>query len=152
MKQLFILLLAVSVVQATAQSLKDRVIPNDPSKYRELSAVHAGAGKMGFTQLIGRNDLSTNFLYLHTGVINAIKHAQSLTGQSKIHFVMGGFHLAGNAVDNRIDPTIEDLKALQPHYLVTGHCTGRKTQANLSDVFASRHIPYGVGAYLRFGT
>ncbi|MBK9488229.1 MAG: cupin domain-containing protein [Haliscomenobacter sp.] len=71
MKQLFILLVASFVVQATAQSLKDRVIPNDPSKYRELSAVHAGAGKMGFTQLIGRNDLSTNFLYLHTGVINA---------------------------------------------------------------------------------
>jgi len=44
---------------------------NDPSKYRELTAVHAGAGKMGFTQLIGRNDLTTNFLYLHTGVIEA---------------------------------------------------------------------------------
>lgn len=71
MKQLLLLLLAASVVQATAQSLKGRVIPNDPAKYRELSAVHAGAGKMGFTQLIGRNDLSTNFLYLHTGVINA---------------------------------------------------------------------------------
>ncbi len=71
MKQLFILLVASFVVQATAQPLKDRIIPNDPSKYRELSAVHAGAGKMGFTQLIGRNDLSTNFLYLHTGVINA---------------------------------------------------------------------------------
>jgi mannose-6-phosphate isomerase-like protein (cupin superfamily) len=26
---------------------------------------------MGFTQLIGRNDLSTNFLYLHAGVIDA---------------------------------------------------------------------------------
>lgn len=33
----------------------------------------------------------------HTGVVNAIKHAQSLTGESKIHFVMGGFHLAGKA-------------------------------------------------------
>lgn len=71
MKQFLLLLLAASALQATAQSLKGRVIPNDPSKYRELSAVHAGAGKMGFTQLIGRNDLSTNFLYLHTGVINA---------------------------------------------------------------------------------
>ena len=26
---------------------------------------------MGFTQLIGRDALSTNFLYLHAGVINA---------------------------------------------------------------------------------
>lgn len=52
-----------------AQNLNERVVRNDPSTYRELSAVHAGAGKMGFTQLIGRNDLATNFLYLHSGVI-----------------------------------------------------------------------------------
>lgn len=71
MKKLFALSLTFIVVNAMAQSLKDRIVPNDPAKYRELSAVHAGAGKMGFTQLIGRNDLSTNFLYLHTGVINA---------------------------------------------------------------------------------
>lgn len=70
MKQLFALFLIIITSQATAQSIKDRIIPNDPSKYRELAAVHAGAGKMGFTQLIGRNDLSTNFLYLHTGSIN----------------------------------------------------------------------------------
>ena len=52
-----------------AQNLNERVVHNDPSTYRELTDVHAGAGKMGFTQLIGRNDLATNFLYLHTGVI-----------------------------------------------------------------------------------
>lgn len=69
MKQLFIVFLSLIVWQANAQSLQERIVPNDPAKYRELSAVHAGAGKMGFTQLIGRNDLGTNFLYLHTGVI-----------------------------------------------------------------------------------
>ncbi len=52
-----------------AQNLNERVVHNDPSTYRELSGVHAGAGKMGFTQLIGRNDMATNFLYLHSGAI-----------------------------------------------------------------------------------
>lgn len=70
MKQLITLLLAFVTFHATSQTIKERIIHNDASKYRELSAVHAGAGKMGFTQLIGRNDLSTNFLYLHSGVIN----------------------------------------------------------------------------------
>ncbi|HWA32735.1 MAG TPA: cupin domain-containing protein, partial [Cyclobacteriaceae bacterium] len=70
MKRLFAFFLTVMAVYGTAQP-KSRVIHNDPEKYRELSAVHAGAGKMGFTQLIGRNDLATNFLYLHTGVIDA---------------------------------------------------------------------------------
>ncbi|MEZ5041236.1 MAG: cupin domain-containing protein [Saprospiraceae bacterium] len=69
MKQFFTLVLTLIMMHATAQTIKDRIVPNDPAKYRELSAVHAGAGKMGFTQLIGRNDLGTNFLYLHTGVI-----------------------------------------------------------------------------------
>jgi mannose-6-phosphate isomerase-like protein (cupin superfamily) len=70
MKKLNAILLALCATCGYAQA-PDRIISNDPSKYRELAAVHAGAGKMGFTQLIGRNDLSTNFLYLHAGTINA---------------------------------------------------------------------------------
>ena len=69
MKTLFGILFLNCVMAATGQPLKQRIVFNDPSKYRELSAVHAGAGKMGFTQLIGRTELSTNFLYLHTGII-----------------------------------------------------------------------------------
>jgi mannose-6-phosphate isomerase-like protein (cupin superfamily)/heme-degrading monooxygenase HmoA len=69
MKQVFALFLMIMTAYTSAQPLKDRVVHNDPTKYRELSAVHAGAGKMGFTQLIGRDQLSTNFLYLHAGVI-----------------------------------------------------------------------------------
>lgn len=71
MNRLLVILAVVITSSAPAQSLSKRVTHNDPSKYRELSAVHAGAGKMGFTQLIGRTELSTNFLYLHTGSINA---------------------------------------------------------------------------------
>jgi len=65
------LLLAVTALSATAQPKGERLVHNDPTKYRSLTAVHAGAGQMGFAQLIGRNDLSTNFLYLHAGVIQA---------------------------------------------------------------------------------
>ena len=41
--------------------LKIGLYHNDPAKYRELSAVHAGAGKMGFTQLIGRRNYQQTF-------------------------------------------------------------------------------------------
>jgi mannose-6-phosphate isomerase-like protein (cupin superfamily) len=70
MKLLVILVLALITSTTLAQSVGNRIIPNDPSKYKSLSNVHAGAGTMGFTQIIGRSDLATNFLYLHTGVIN----------------------------------------------------------------------------------
>ena len=52
-----------------AQTLSKRVLSNDPAKYRLLSAVHAGAGQMKFTGLIGAQTLATNFLYLHAGEI-----------------------------------------------------------------------------------
>jgi mannose-6-phosphate isomerase-like protein (cupin superfamily)/heme-degrading monooxygenase HmoA len=68
---MFAPILIVMALYATAQPVKDRIVHNDPAKYKELSAVHAGAGKMGFTQLIGRTELATNFLYLHAGVIEA---------------------------------------------------------------------------------
>lgn len=72
MKRLFaLLIIAVATTTAISQPAKDRVIHNDPSKYRNLKAVHAGAGTMAFTQLIGRTELATNFLYLHSGVIDA---------------------------------------------------------------------------------
>jgi len=63
------MLLAVLTVSVAAQSQDERVIHNNPDKYKLLSSVHAGAGQMGFTELIGRQALATNFLYLHAGVI-----------------------------------------------------------------------------------
>ncbi|SDF03492.1 Mannose-6-phosphate isomerase, cupin superfamily [Pricia antarctica] len=69
MKSILSFLLCLIGSIGFAQNLSKRIIHNDPSTYRELDNVHAGAGKMGFTQLIGRNDLATNFLYLHSGVI-----------------------------------------------------------------------------------
>src|SRR5690606_37741069 len=68
MKTMFGIIFSLIATCGIAQP-SDRVAHNDPARYRELSAVHAGAGKMGFTQLIGRDDLSANFLYLHAGAI-----------------------------------------------------------------------------------
>ncbi len=69
MRALIAIILILVTCGLSAQSIQDRVIHNDPSTYRNITDVHAGAGSMGFTQLIGRNDLSSNFLYLHTGTI-----------------------------------------------------------------------------------
>jgi mannose-6-phosphate isomerase-like protein (cupin superfamily) len=66
---LVVLYSIVTAISVTAQPVKQLVVPNHPSKYRQLSAVHAGAGKIGFTQLIGRTELPTNFLYLRAGIM-----------------------------------------------------------------------------------
>jgi mannose-6-phosphate isomerase-like protein (cupin superfamily)/heme-degrading monooxygenase HmoA len=69
MKRTFFLLLAITTLNAFSQNLSKRVIHNNPTNYRLLSAVHAGAGQMKFTGLIGAQTLATNFLYLHAGEI-----------------------------------------------------------------------------------
>ncbi|MBD0375027.1 MAG: cupin domain-containing protein, partial [Flavisolibacter sp.] len=69
MKQALFLLLTMTALHAPSQSLGKRVVHNDPSKYRQLSAVHAGAGQMKFTGLFGSQTLATNLLYLHAGEI-----------------------------------------------------------------------------------
>lgn len=69
MKSTFSLLLIVIGYSAFAQSSINRVVHNNPANYRQLNAVHAGAGQMKFTGLIGSQALATNLLYLHAGEI-----------------------------------------------------------------------------------
>jgi mannose-6-phosphate isomerase-like protein (cupin superfamily)/heme-degrading monooxygenase HmoA len=71
MKKTIATLFLFHALATMAQPANGRVVHNNPANYRNLSAVHAGAGQIAFTQLIGRTDLSTNFLYLHSGVIPA---------------------------------------------------------------------------------
>ena len=69
MKPAILLLFMVAVLNSFSQSLGKRVVHNDPAKYRQLNAVHAGAGQMKFTGLFGSQSLATNLLYLHVGEI-----------------------------------------------------------------------------------
>ncbi|WP_312016187.1 MBL fold metallo-hydrolase [Bradyrhizobium vignae] len=59
----------------------------------------------------------------HRGVINAIKQAQAASGISKVHAVIGGFHLAPYKEDY-VRETIAALKGLDIDYVIPLHCTG----------------------------
>ena len=59
----------------------------------------------------------------HLGVVNTVKHAQKITGVTKVHAILGGFHLIG-ARDEVIRRTVADIKAMAPDYVVPMHCTG----------------------------
>src|SRR5687768_13025925 len=51
--------------------LAARIVPTDPSTYRPLTAVHAGAGNMAFAGLLGRGAIGPHFNFLHRGEIPA---------------------------------------------------------------------------------
>jgi len=101
---IFFLILSMS---AAAQPLKERIVYNDPAKYRQLSAVHAGAGKMAFTQLIGRTELSTNFLYLHSGVI----HPKSGIGHHFHHNIEEMYVILNGEAEFTINGRTSKIKA-----------------------------------------
>jgi mannose-6-phosphate isomerase-like protein (cupin superfamily) len=52
-----------------AKPLAERIVHTDTKAYRELKAVHDGAGSMDFAPLLGTDALSTNLIFVHRGVI-----------------------------------------------------------------------------------
>ncbi len=60
----------------------------------------------------------------HAGIINVCMAATERL-ESSLTAVLGGFHLAGSSVDDRIDATVNAFKELDPDILLAGHCTGK---------------------------
>jgi 7,8-dihydropterin-6-yl-methyl-4-(beta-D-ribofuranosyl)aminobenzene 5'-phosphate synthase len=73
----------------------------------------------------------------HAGVVNVGLEARRLLANQPIDLLLGGYHLAGTAVEDRIEPTVRDLSELvQPHIVAPGHCTGWRAASALADQFA----------------
>jgi len=87
----------------------------------------------------------------HAGIVNACLQARALFPDSRIDAVLGGYHLAGKAMEARIDATVGDLKArIDPRLVAPGHCTGWRAKAALAGAFApGRYAPSVVGTLYR---
>ena len=59
----------------------------------------------------------------HRGVCNAIKQAQAVSGITKVHAVIGGFHLAPFK-DEYVRETVAALSQIDADYVIPLHCTG----------------------------
>ena len=73
----------------------------------------------------------------HSGIINTIKYAQKMAGNSRVYAVLGGFHL--NSADaKRIDATVDELEKFDPQFVGPCHCTGKKASKKLAEAFGDR--------------
>jgi len=59
----------------------------------------------------------------HAGIVNVCNDAVDKLN-APLTAALGGFHLAGSSVEDRINSTVEALKKLDPDILLAGHCTG----------------------------
>ena len=60
----------------------------------------------------------------HRGVLNSVRRAQAISGISKVHMIIGGFHLVRPRTDDEARQTVGAMKEIDPNYIVPMHCTG----------------------------
>ncbi|MBI3245577.1 MAG: MBL fold metallo-hydrolase [Deltaproteobacteria bacterium] len=81
----------------------------------------------------------------HAGAINTIRQAQELTGEQRVHAVIGGFHLSGPLFEPIIAPTVAALKAMNPELIVPAHCTGWKAVHAIARELPQAFVQNSVG-------
>jgi 7,8-dihydropterin-6-yl-methyl-4-(beta-D-ribofuranosyl)aminobenzene 5'-phosphate synthase len=86
----------------------------------------------------------------HAGIINTISYAQQITGTDDVCAVMGGFHLSGREFENRIKPTIEELRRINPKLIVPSHCTGWRAMCAIAETLPEAFVWNSVGNLYRF--
>ena len=79
-----------------------------------------------------------------------VKWAREATGISKVHAIMGGFHLSGDFFEPIIEPTIEALKEIDPDYILPTHCTGRKAAMQIEAAMPGKFILNMAGTKITF--
>lgn len=85
----------------------------------------------------------------HAGLVNTLAQVQEVTGEPRVHAVLGGLHLreAGPA---RLDATIAALEALDVNTIVPCHCTGEAAVARLQGALGDRVRPGAAGQSFTF--
>jgi 7,8-dihydropterin-6-yl-methyl-4-(beta-D-ribofuranosyl)aminobenzene 5'-phosphate synthase len=83
----------------------------------------------------------------HSGIVNILKRVEEVVQTKPLKMVMGGLHLK-EASQERIEATVEELKARLAGRLVVGHCTGEKAMESLEEAFGPDLVPTASGLVL----
>lgn len=86
----------------------------------------------------------------HSGIVNILRYVRKLTGEPRIHAVIGGFHLSGPFFEKVIEPTCEALAMFEPDHLVPCHCTGWRATHAIAARFPEAFIQNSVGTRFAF--
>ena len=73
----------------------------------------------------------------HAGVVNTLDYILDLTGETRVHAILGGMHLL-NAGEHRMEQTIRRLGELDVARIGLAHCTGFAAMARLDRELPNR--------------
>jgi 7,8-dihydropterin-6-yl-methyl-4-(beta-D-ribofuranosyl)aminobenzene 5'-phosphate synthase len=85
----------------------------------------------------------------HAGVVNTLEYICTLTGQNRIHAVLGGMHLL-NADERRLGQTIRRLRELDVQRIGLAHCTGFGAMARMHHELPDRCFYCATGTRIEF--
>jgi 7,8-dihydropterin-6-yl-methyl-4-(beta-D-ribofuranosyl)aminobenzene 5'-phosphate synthase len=86
----------------------------------------------------------------HAGIVNTVRYAQKITKSSKVHAILGGFHLSGPIFDPVIPPTVAALKEIAPRLIAPMHCTGWKAVTQFAAKMPGQFVLNTVGTTYMF--
>lgn len=86
----------------------------------------------------------------HAGAINVLRHAQRLTGESRVCGFVGGLHLTGGLFESRIEPTVEALRAAGVRRVVPAHCSGWRAVHAIARSMPEAFVQPAVGTTITF--
>jgi 7,8-dihydropterin-6-yl-methyl-4-(beta-D-ribofuranosyl)aminobenzene 5'-phosphate synthase len=70
----------------------------------------------------------------HRGMINTIRHARMITGEQRVHTVVGGTHLFPKT-DEQVEKAISALREIGVKKIGVSHCTGFHASVRLAQEF-----------------
>jgi len=85
----------------------------------------------------------------HRGIVNSVRSAIKVSGISKVHAIMGGFHLAPHPPEY-LKQTIESLKQFNPDFLIPMHCSGETFITMAAAEFGPKFIRSSTGTRFIF--
>jgi len=124
-----------SFEQHTAPTFAERAGNWEPDNLPDDQAIIAKVHGKGLVVLTGCG---------HAGIVNTLKHAQTVTGETRVHTIVGGFHLT-NASPEKIGATAQEIESLQPALLVPMHCTGFVAQTEFARRMPEAFVVSAVG-------
>ncbi len=86
----------------------------------------------------------------HRGIVGICRHAVAASGVSRVHAIIGGFHLAGLAGE-RITQVVDAFRSLGVDYLIPQHCTGLEAMIQMGVHLPKELVVSSVGSTFTFG-
>ncbi len=85
----------------------------------------------------------------HSGLVNTLDYVSDLTGGSRIHAVVGGFHLVG-ASDEKVARVLDALQRHDVQRIGPAHCTALQATAKILAANPDRFVSVAAGSVLTF--